>query len=258
MLYPTVLPIFSPRSLATRSATAIALRRRGCVTIMDVSPPRPSLIASSRRNCGTWVVLPQPVAPETTEAWQFLISAVVSFRKANAGRVLRFACISTHVLSLCFSFSSRRRRFDICAARGADASAAADLRNASFGTPHEPFASTSAAAKVVSSCSIVSPSAVSSVSSASSLSKMAALLTCLASHEFFGFGPSPVFSRPDTLARNKSALAFSYKSLLAIERRPCAVAINAALSASFFVMSIAITIAAVSSRSFFFVRAAFG
>ena len=39
MLYPTVAPIFSPRSAATRSATAIALSRRGCVTITEHFAP---------------------------------------------------------------------------------------------------------------------------------------------------------------------------------------------------------------------------
>ena len=39
MLYPTVAPIRSPRSAATRSATAIALSRRGCVTTTEHFAP---------------------------------------------------------------------------------------------------------------------------------------------------------------------------------------------------------------------------
>ena len=55
MLYPIVPPMFSPRSAAIRSDTEIALKRRGWVTTIRHTGP---ISGSSRRNCGTWVVLP--------------------------------------------------------------------------------------------------------------------------------------------------------------------------------------------------------
>lgn len=63
----TVPPMLSPRSSAMRSATAMALIRRGCVqTILQLGP----MPGSSRRNCGTWVDFPHPVSPDTRHAWR--------------------------------------------------------------------------------------------------------------------------------------------------------------------------------------------
>ena len=62
--YPTSPPTLAPRSAATRSATPMAEMRRGCVHTMDASTPAAS--AASSTNCGTCVVLPQPVSPEIT------------------------------------------------------------------------------------------------------------------------------------------------------------------------------------------------
>ena len=55
----------SPLSSAMRSATAIALIRRGWVqTILQPGP----MLGSSSRNCGTCVDLPHPVSPDTRHA----------------------------------------------------------------------------------------------------------------------------------------------------------------------------------------------
>eukprot|EP00966_Prymnesium_polylepis_P012196 280205-Prymnesium_polylepis.2 len=51
----------SPSSVETRSASAVAARRRGCATRMATGVLRTA--ASSRRSCGSCVDLPQPVAP---------------------------------------------------------------------------------------------------------------------------------------------------------------------------------------------------
>lgn len=61
----TVPPMLSPRSSAMRSATAMALIRRGCVQTILQPGPMPG---SSSRNCGTWVDFPQPVSPDTRHA----------------------------------------------------------------------------------------------------------------------------------------------------------------------------------------------
>mmetsp|Transcript_37113 Transcript_37113/g.60472 ORF Transcript_37113/g.60472 Transcript_37113/m.60472 type:complete len:202 (+) Transcript_37113:3743-4348(+) len=122
--YPTTpfgcLPRFSPRSEATRSATPIALIRLGCVQIILQCSFRDQ--ASSKINCGTCVVLPQPVSPLTTTTWLLLTaSKICSFIEA-AGRLFRNVCkspfgvftfamiSSTGVVQLCLKrsgFSSR-------------------------------------------------------------------------------------------------------------------------------------------------------
>lgn len=67
--YPTVSPSSSPLSDATRAATDMADIRRGWVHIMLQSAPRRLSISSSSMNCGSCVVLPQPVSPEMTRTW---------------------------------------------------------------------------------------------------------------------------------------------------------------------------------------------
>lgn len=60
----TFPPGVSPLSSAIRSATAMALIRRGCVqTILQLGPK----LGSSRTNCGTCVDFPQPVSPDTRQ-----------------------------------------------------------------------------------------------------------------------------------------------------------------------------------------------
>lgn len=67
--YPTVSPSSSPLSAATLAATDMADIRRGWVQIMLQSAPWRLSISSSRMNCGSWVVLPQPVSPDMTRTW---------------------------------------------------------------------------------------------------------------------------------------------------------------------------------------------
>jgi hypothetical protein len=65
--------IVVPSSSASRAANARAAIRRGCVCPMRPSVPRPA----SRQNFGNCVVLPDPVAPQTTTiGW-----------RANASRI---------------------------------------------------------------------------------------------------------------------------------------------------------------------------
>jgi hypothetical protein len=59
-------PIFSPLSAATLSETAIADIRLGWVQIILQLAPRAASISDSSMYCGSCVVLPQPVSPETT------------------------------------------------------------------------------------------------------------------------------------------------------------------------------------------------
>lgn len=63
-------PRFSPLSAATLSETDIADIRLGCVQTMLHAAPRFASISFSKINWGSWVVLPQPVSPETTITWK--------------------------------------------------------------------------------------------------------------------------------------------------------------------------------------------
>lgn len=65
-LYLTDSPRFSPLSVDTLSATAIAEILRGCVQIILQKAPRPDSISDSNTNWGNWVVLPHPVSPDIT------------------------------------------------------------------------------------------------------------------------------------------------------------------------------------------------
>ena len=81
--YPTASPSSSPLSAATLAATETADIRRGWVQIMLQSEPRRLFISSSRMNCGSWVVLPQPVSPEMTRTWYRKAQQVKSGKKRN-------------------------------------------------------------------------------------------------------------------------------------------------------------------------------
>ena len=59
----------SPLKKFGTCATEIAEMRRGCVTTMEQRSPAPFSRASSSRNCGSCVVLPQPVAPLITTTY---------------------------------------------------------------------------------------------------------------------------------------------------------------------------------------------
>lgn len=59
-------PIFSPRSAATLSETAIADILLGWVHIILQAAPLAASISDSKIYCGSCVVFPQPVSPETT------------------------------------------------------------------------------------------------------------------------------------------------------------------------------------------------
>ncbi len=62
---PTAPPRPTPSSSAMRAATARAAMRRGWVSVMHPSTPRPA----SMQIFGSWVVLPEPVSPATTTTW---------------------------------------------------------------------------------------------------------------------------------------------------------------------------------------------
>ena len=79
--YPTASPSSSPLSAATLAATETADIRRGWVQIMLQSEPRRLFISSSSMNCGSWVVLPQPVSPEMTRTWYRKAQQVKSGKK---------------------------------------------------------------------------------------------------------------------------------------------------------------------------------
>mmetsp|Transcript_29832 Transcript_29832/g.89733 ORF Transcript_29832/g.89733 Transcript_29832/m.89733 type:complete len:388 (-) Transcript_29832:87-1250(-) len=75
--YPTTLPHASPRSAATRSATAMADSRRGWEHAIRAVPD-----VASKRNCGTCVDLPQPVSP-ATRTTSFVFTRSTTFRRAS-------------------------------------------------------------------------------------------------------------------------------------------------------------------------------
>ena len=62
ILAPTCRPHSTPSSSASRREREVAATRRGWVTAMRASRPRPA----SRHILGIWVVLPEPVSPATT------------------------------------------------------------------------------------------------------------------------------------------------------------------------------------------------
>ena len=64
-----------------RSATVRAAIRRGWVWPIRPVMPRPS----SRRILGIWVVLPEPVSPETMTTWWSRMASAISARRAETG-----------------------------------------------------------------------------------------------------------------------------------------------------------------------------
>ncbi len=65
-----------------RWATVRAASRRGWVCPMVPRMPRPS----SRQILGSWVVLPEPVAPATITTWFSLMALASSARLSVTGR----------------------------------------------------------------------------------------------------------------------------------------------------------------------------
>ena len=91
IVYPTVLPIVSPRSAATRSATDMAEIRRGCAMIILHAMPLDA--ASSKQNWGTCVVFPDPVSPSTTVTLLLAIVFNSASLKLYTGRPRRWSPI---------------------------------------------------------------------------------------------------------------------------------------------------------------------
>ena len=59
----------------------------GWVHTMLTLLPWPLATASSIMNCGTWVVFPHPVSPDTTSTWLLEMVAKSSFLSLNEGKV---------------------------------------------------------------------------------------------------------------------------------------------------------------------------
>ncbi len=78
---PTCSPSGVPTSSAIRSATLRAAIRRGWVCPISPVVPRPA----SRASLGSWVVLPEPVAPATTTTWWSRMSRTSSSRRPVTG-----------------------------------------------------------------------------------------------------------------------------------------------------------------------------
>mmetsp|Transcript_12085 Transcript_12085/g.50869 ORF Transcript_12085/g.50869 Transcript_12085/m.50869 type:complete len:242 (-) Transcript_12085:533-1258(-) len=124
-------PRRSLRSSATRCATLIAAIRRGCVHTMDVSPPLPASIASSSRNCGSCVVLPQPVSPLTTTTW---CDATASSKRAFASKAGSFRRKSS-MRRAAGDCSAARWRSCSCCEASRDAAVAVGLGGAPASAP---------------------------------------------------------------------------------------------------------------------------
>ena len=56
---------------------------RGCVWAISPAQPRPS----SRQIFGSWVVLPEPVSPQTITTWCPAMARAISARRADTGRL---------------------------------------------------------------------------------------------------------------------------------------------------------------------------
>ena len=190
MLYPTVSPMRSHRSCATRSATAMALSLRGCVMMTEHSPPRPARTAFSKTYCGTCVVLPQPVAPLTTDARPFSMHSSTSRRMPCAGRSSRFACVSRQFLSSALRFSAAARRALAIFLFASSSASSASSRSLRLSKPPKPARRSAAAAATSSSSAALDPS------SSRSSSPNPRFLTCLVSHESPGLAPFPAASSP--------------------------------------------------------------
>ena len=184
MLYPTVSPMRSHRSCATRSATAIALSLRGCVMITEHSPPRFASTAFSNTNCGTCVVLPQPVAPLTTDALPFSMQSSTSRRMRCAGRSRRLARMSRQPLSSALRFSAAASRALAIFLFAASSASSASSRSLWLNKPPRPASRSAAAAATSSSSAAAAPASSPSTRSSSPKPRF---LTCLVSHESPGF-----------------------------------------------------------------------
>lgn len=62
---PTCSPTGVPISCAMRLAVDVAAIRRGCVWPISPVPPAPMPRPIDKQIFGNWVVLPEPVSPET-------------------------------------------------------------------------------------------------------------------------------------------------------------------------------------------------
>lgn len=72
-----------------------AATRRGCVTpIIPGVGPFASPYPASNKNCGTCVVLPLPVAPQTTTTSLLWIASMIFCSSATTGRFMRASCTS--------------------------------------------------------------------------------------------------------------------------------------------------------------------
>src|SRR5882672_3813001 len=80
-LQPTTPPSSLPSSSAMRAATERAAMRRGCVWPIRPALPRPM----SSSIFGSWVVLPEPVSPQTMTTGFASIAAQISSRRALIG-----------------------------------------------------------------------------------------------------------------------------------------------------------------------------
>mmetsp|Transcript_9152 Transcript_9152/g.22062 ORF Transcript_9152/g.22062 Transcript_9152/m.22062 type:complete len:202 (-) Transcript_9152:595-1200(-) len=88
----------------------MALILRGCVQMIPQAAPRPAAISSSRMNCGSCVVLPHPVSPETTTTCDEATAATSSAFLPNAGSFLRNSAMRwTLGVERALSCSRRRR-----------------------------------------------------------------------------------------------------------------------------------------------------
>ena len=89
--------------------------RRGWVQIILQSAPFPFCISFSRINCGSWVVFPHPVSPETTRTFQkqnlIFIKRFTSHQHDTASKILfitwflEIACKNSSLILYAGSFS---------------------------------------------------------------------------------------------------------------------------------------------------------
>ena len=174
--------------------------------MIEHSPPRFAAIASSRMNCGTCVVFPHPVAPETTHERHFETTEVTAARNANAGRSARFFFIAVQAGSDALRRSSRSRRSDTARidaredARRSASSASVFWSSAAAVEAAAPKAKLAAAARATSSSGAADAS--SATPSRSSTSRKPSRSTCFESQDVFALAlepPAAVFSTAPVL-----------------------------------------------------------
>ena len=88
-----------------RAAVARAAIRRGCVWPMSPATPRPS----SSRIFGSWVVLPEPVSPQTMTTWCWAIACAMSARLALTGSSSGYSGLG-HAARRCSNSAAEYRR----------------------------------------------------------------------------------------------------------------------------------------------------